>query len=186
MGGIPLPGRGRFTLFQVALHSCTRIHISVSSPTDLEISEDSSQFWLSLDSAFFFSFLPASHQLPISTSPDSPSPTFLGSWESLCLLADFCFVPKPRLYLRRYFKKGKKLSSILLISHSMHFSGIGALRNKESEFSSWLSGNESDYHPWRCRFDPWPCSVGYKDLICHELWYWSQMWFGSGVAVVVA
>ena len=28
------------------------------------------------------------------------------------------------------------------------------------EFPSWLSGNESDYHPWGCRFDPWPRSVG--------------------------
>ena len=28
------------------------------------------------------------------------------------------------------------------------------------EFPSWLSGNESDQHPWGRRFDPWPRSVG--------------------------
>ena len=25
----------------------------------------------------------------------------------------------------------------------------------------WLSGNESDWHPWGRGFNPWPCSVGY-------------------------
>ena len=29
------------------------------------------------------------------------------------------------------------------------------------EFLSRLSGNESDWYPLGCRFDPWPCSVGY-------------------------
>ena len=33
-----------------------------------------------------------------------------------------------------------------------------AKRRKE-EFPSWLSGNESDQHPWGCRFHLWPHSV---------------------------
>ena len=28
------------------------------------------------------------------------------------------------------------------------------------EFLLWLSGNEPDWHPWGCGFDPWPLSVG--------------------------
>ena len=32
--------------------------------------------------------------------------------------------------------------------------------SKSMEFPSWLSGNESSWEPWGCRFDPWPCSVG--------------------------
>ena len=28
------------------------------------------------------------------------------------------------------------------------------------EFPLWLSGNEPNWYPWDCRFNPWPCSVG--------------------------
>ena len=37
---------------------------------------------------------------------------------------------------------------------------LGFKSDQALEFPSWLSGNESDYHPWGCRFDPWPRSVG--------------------------
>ena len=34
------------------------------------------------------------------------------------------------------------------------------IKTPKEEFLSWLIRNESDQHPCRCRFDPWPCSVG--------------------------
>ena len=36
----------------------------------------------------------------------------------------------------------------------------GILRDEVWEFPLWLSGNESDWYPWGCRFEPWPHSVG--------------------------
>ena len=50
------------------------------------------------------------------------------------------------------------------------------------------SGNESDYYPWGCSFDPWPCSVGWESSIAmrcvgHKcgldlelLWLWLWLW----------
>ena len=35
----------------------------------------------------------------------------------------------------------------------------------EEDFPSWLSGNESDEHPWGRRFDPWPHSAGSRSGI---------------------
>ena len=40
-------------------------------------------------------------------------------------------------------------------------SWLGCFKIKmNSEFPLWLNGNDSDYYPWGCRFDPWPFSVG--------------------------
>ena len=38
---------------------------------------------------------------------------------------------------------------------------FGTIIKTLQEFVLWLSGNESDYCPWGCRFDPWHHSVGY-------------------------
>ena len=35
-----------------------------------------------------------------------------------------------------------------------------AKKNKKRRFPLWLSGNEPNWYPWGCRFDPWPRSVG--------------------------
>ena len=56
------------------------------------------------------------------------------------------------------------------------------------EFPSWLSGNESDSHPWGGRFNSWPCSVGSESGIAvscgvgHKcgldlalLWLWRRL-----------
>ena len=52
-------------------------------------------------------------------------------------------------------------------------------------FWSSLHGSavsKPDWHPRGLGFHPWPHSVGEH---CHELWYRSQTWMGSCVAVAV-
>ena len=34
-----------------------------------------------------------------------------------------------------------------------------------AELPLWLSSNEPNYYPWGCRFDLWPCSVGWRSSI---------------------
>ena len=115
---------GGFTLFQVALHLCTRIYISAFSPSCLGIPENSFRFWQSLESwirciFLSFPFLPTS--FPISTTHDSPSTAFLGNRKRLSLLAEFCVIPKQDYLLGDIFKRGKKkLSSSLLVNFRLN------------------------------------------------------------------
>ena len=52
-----------------------------------------------------------------------------------------------------------KLIWRILDTHSNYFS------RQCTEFPLWLSGNESDWYPWGCRFNPWPRSMGYRSCI---------------------
>ena len=40
-----------------------------------------------------------------------------------------------------------------------------AITKMGQEIPSWLSGDESDQHPWGRSFDPWPCSVGWGSRV---------------------
>ena len=70
-----------------------------------------------------------------------------------------------------------KLIWRILDTHSNYFS------RQCTEFPLWLSGNESDWYPWGCRFNPWPRSVGQVSGFAVYVWCTLKSWLGSGVAM---
>ena len=62
----------------------------------------------------------------------------------------------------------------------------GILRKNNKGVPVVVPWNEPNYYPQGCRFDLWPCSVGWRIQCCCKLWCRSQIWLGSGVAVAVA
>ena len=53
--------------------------------------------------------------------------------------------------------------TVVVISHFNY--SYSKFRIFISEFPLWLSGNESDWYPWGCRFTPWPHSVDWESSI---------------------
>ena len=66
------------------------------------------------------------------------------------------------------------------------------IKNIQSlEFPFWYSGNESEWYPWGCGFNPWPCSVGQRSGIvvsCDVLFRQGSdptlLWLGYRLAAV--
>ena len=57
-------------------------------------------------------------------------------------------------------------------------------KNFNSEFLSWLSGNESDQPPTQVQ--PLALLSGLRIRSCHELWCRLKTWLGSCIALAVA
>ena len=68
---------------------------------------------------------------------------------------------KMKINIFKNLKKGEERKGFIKIFQCLEFLlWHSGLRIPLQEFPSWLNGNESNWYPWGCRFDPWPCSIG--------------------------
>ena len=131
----------------------------------------------------------------------------LFAWLSSPTLATYLWIPCKSLHIKTGPCSRKKLVSNCLSSLGVMDSslkmGVGGPSSKGPRcsgfqglhFSSSRVGVRSSCrgsvvtnptsNPWGCRFDLWPRFSGLRIQHCHELWFRSEMWLGSDIAMAV-